>query len=346
MAMNFLSDNSYGVAPEIMAALSIAAQGTVPSYGADEGTKRVEALLAKAFEHPLKAFPVISGTAANALALATICPPHGAIFCHQEAHIAVDECAAPEFFSHGAKLVGIEGADGKITPEGLEEALSQFQKGFVHHPQPHALSLTQSTELGTVYSPSEISALAKIAHSHGLKVHMDGARFANALAGLGIPPAEATWKAGVDVLSFGATKNGTLGAEAVVFLDSALAGDFEYRRKKSGHLISKMRFISAQIEAYLTNDLWLTNARHANSLAKTLSEGLADLAGVEILHPVEANEVFARMPTAMVEKLRAGGAQFYDWGPPAGGQTTIRLVTSFATPAEDVARFQELVKAL
>lgn len=344
--MNFLSDNGYGALPEIVAALSSAAQGTAVSYGGDCLTARVEAELCAIFERPLKAYPVISGTAANALALATLCPPHGAVFCHAEAHIAVDECAAPEFFSHGAKLVGIEGRDGKITPSGLTGALSRFNKGFVHHPQPAVLSLTQSTELGTVYSPAEIAALTAIAREHGMKVHMDGARFANALASLGGSPAASTWKAGVDVLSFGATKNGALGAEAVIFFDPGEVRDFEFRRKKSGHLISKMRFVSAQLEAYLENDLWLTSARKANRLAQDLVNGLAGRGGIEVLHPVEANEVFLRLPADFCEKLRAGGALFYNWGPIEAGKVTIRLVTSFATPPEDVAKFVALAKSI
>jgi len=344
--MNFLSDNSYGAMPEILAALSAAAAGTASSYGADDLTARVEAKLSTLFERPLAAFPVISGTAANALALATLCPPHGAIFCHAEAHIAVDECAAPEFFTHGAKLVGIEGKDGKITPDGLIKALSHYQKGFVHHPQPALLSLTQSTELGTLYSPAEITALAAIAREHGMKVHMDGARFANALASLGVPPADATWRAGVDVLSFGATKNGALGAEAVVFFDRSDVRDFEYRRKKAGHLISKMRFVSAQLDAYLTDGLWLKRAAEANALAQRVAAGLSGLAGCQMAHPAQANEVFVRLPTPLCQKLREAGARFYDWGPPQGDKTLVRLVTSFATPPADVERLINLAKKL
>lgn len=342
--MNFLSDNAYGVWPEILAALAHCAAGPAPSYGEDALTARVQDRFAAVFAHPLKAFPVISGTAANALAIATLCPPHGAVFCHAEAHIAVDECGAPEFFTHGAKLVGLEGEHGKVTPAALAAALAHHLKGFVHHTQPAVLSLTQSTELGTVYTPDEIAALAQLAHAHGMKVHLDGARFANALAGLGVSPAAATWAAGVDVMSFGATKNGALGAEAVVFFDPAEAGDFEYRRKKAGHLVSKMRFVSAQLDAYLEADLWLARAAHANQLAKQLADGLA-AAGVELAHPVEANAVFARLPDALAQHLRASGAAFYDWGPPAGGRTLVRLVTSFATPPADVEAFVALVKS-
>jgi threonine aldolase len=339
--MNFLSDNAYGVWPEIAAAVIAAGNGPAPSYGADSITGRVGERLTELFARPITAFPVISGTAANALALATLCPPHGAVFCHAEAHIAVDECGAPEFFTHGAKLVGIEGKDGKLTPAALATALSRFLKGFVHHPQPAVLSLTQSTELGTVYAPEEIAALAAIAHDHGMRVHLDGARFANALAFLGVSPAAVSWQAGVDAMSFGATKNGAIAAEAVIFFDPVLAGDFEYRRKKSGHLVSKMRFVSAQLDAYLEDGRWLARAAGANRLARRLAEGLTG-AGVELAHPVEANAVFAAVPENLARRLRDGGAQFYDWGPPKDGRVVIRLVTSFATPPEDVERFVEL----
>lgn len=343
--MNFLSDNAYGCWPEIADAVKTAAAGPVPSYGADALTAKIATHFERIFARCTIAFPVISGTAANALALATLCPSHGAVFCHAEAHIAVDECGAPEFFTHGAKLIGIEGEHGKLTPAALETALAHQIKGFVHHAQPAVLSLTQSTELGTVYTPDEIAALSRLAHNHGMKVHMDGARFANALAHLGVSPAAATWQAGVDVLSFGATKNGAMGAEAVVFLNPADAGNFEYRRKKAGHLISKMRFVSAQLDAYLTEDRWLARAADANRLATRLSEGLEGLSGVELAHPVDANAVFVWLPNALAARLRQGGAEFYDWGPPSGGRTLIRLVTSFATPPEDVERFVALARA-
>ena len=343
--MNFLSDNAYGVWPEILESLTRAAAGSASSYGGDALTARATERLAAVFGRPVAAFPVISGTAANALAIATLCPPHGAVFCHAEAHIVVDECGAPEFFTHGAKLMGLEGENGKLTPAVLATALSHCHKGFVHHAQPAVLSLTQSTELGTVYTPAEVAALAAIAHAHGMKVHMDGARFANALAHLEVSPAATTWAAGVDVMSFGATKSGAIAAEAVVFFDPADAGDFEYRRKKSGHLISKMRFVSAQLETYLEGDLWLARAAGANRLARRLAEGLTAADGVSLAYPVEANAVFAWLPDALVRRLRDSGAAFYDWGPPAGGRTLVRLVTSFATPHADVERFVELANS-
>lgn len=342
--MNFASDNHYGASAQILGALS--AVGTTPdaAYGDDAITKRVRDKLCDIFERDVAVYPVINGTTANSLSLATLVPPHGAILCHAEAHIAVDECGAPEFFTHGAKLVPIEGADGKITPDAIEQALRHFQKGAVHHVQPMAVSLTQSTELGTVYSPAELKAISVVARKHGLKVHVDGARFANALVGLGCTPAEMTWKSGVDVLSFGATKNGALAAEAVVFFDPADARDFEFRRKKSGHLISKMRFVSAQLEAYLADDHWLANARRANGLAQRLAQGLAQAGGIEIAHPVSANAVFASMSAAKAQKLRDAGARFYDWGAPKDGRVLARLMLSFATPDEAVSKLIDAAK--
>jgi threonine aldolase len=342
--MNFSSDNSYGAAPQILAALAAANEGPAPSYGDDEITARVTKRLADIFEHEVVVYPVISGTAANSLALATLCPPHGAIFCHAESHIAVDECGAPEFFTHGAKLAALEGIDCKLLPATIEAALAHFHKGFVHHNQPSVVSLTQSTELGTIYKPDEIAAISHLARAHGMKMHMDGARFANALSSLGCAPADITWRAGVDVLSFGATKNGALGAEAVIFFHKEDVRDFEYRRKKSGHLLSKMRFVSAQLEAYLADGLWLKQAGRANGLARELARGLSAIEGAALAHPVEANAVFVHLPDAVVAQLRAAGARFYDWKPPAQGRTLVRLVASFATPQEAVARFIEVAK--
>ena len=343
-AMNFVSDNQYGASPEILAAVAAVGQEPQPSYGDDDVTQRVNSRLCEIFECEVVSFPVINGTAANALALATLVPPHGAIVCHAEAHIAVDECGAPEFYTHGAKLVPVEGSDGKLAPERIEGALRNFQRGVVHHVQPTVISLTQATECGTVYSPAEIKKVSTLARARGLKLHMDGARFANAVVSLGGTPAELTWKAGVDVLSFGATKNGALAAEAVIFFNPKDAGDFEYRRKKSGHLLSKQRFVSVQLEAYLKDELWLTNARRANRLAKLLAQGLAQNSAIEIAHPVSANAVFVRMPDALAAKLRRNGVQFYNWGTRAAGYTLARLMLSFATPEEQVARLIELAR--
>lgn len=336
--MNFSSDNAYGAAPQILAALLAASEGAVPSYGDDPITARVTERLSQIFERDVTVFPVVTGTAANSLALATLCPPYGAVFCHQESHIAVDECGAPEFYSGGARLVLLEGADAKIAPDAIESALPNFQRG-VHSSKPSVISITQSTELGTVYKLAEVKALADCAHHNGMTLHMDGARFANALAHLKCKPADITWRAGVDALSFGATKNGAICAEAVMFFDKARAGDFAYRRKKGGHLISKMRFISAQLDAYLEEGLWLKQAERANTLATTLADGLKVIDGVTLAHPVEGNAVFAWMPNATVAQLRKKGAYFYDWTVGTDGRTLVRLVLSFATPEEDVAKF-------
>jgi threonine aldolase len=337
--MNFESDNVWGVWPEMLDALGRAAAGTATSYGDDQISPRVKASFNEIFEHEVAVFPVISGTAANALALATLVPPHGAILCHASSHIAVDECGAPEFFSHGAKLVPLSGPHGKIEPASVADALSGFVRGSVHQVQPAAISIAQATELGTVYRPNEIAALAELARRSGLKLHMDGARFANALASLGCSPAEATWRAGVDVISFGATKGGAFGAEAVIFFNPRDAADFDYRRKRAGHLLSKMRFVSAQLETYIADGRWLTHAARANSLARILASGLTTVRGAEIAHPIEANMVFALLPDPIVAKLRQRGACFYNWSPPSNGRTLVRLVTSFATPEEEITKF-------
>jgi threonine aldolase len=334
--VNFTSDNCYGASPEILDAMARANEGAAVSYGDDRITRRLTERFSALFERDVAVFPVLSGTAANALALATLVPPHGAILCHAMSHIAVDECGAPELFTHGAKLALVEGDTGKLTPAATQTVLARFEKGSVHHPQPATISITQASEFGTVYAPDEVAALAKL----GLKLHMDGARFANALVSLGCAPADITWRAGVDVLSFGATKNGAIGAEAVVFFDPKEARDFAYRRKKSGHLVSKMRFVSAQLEAYLADDLWLRNARRANALAARLAEGL----GTTPAWPVQANEVFVHLPDATTAKLRQAGARFYDWEKPRDGKTLVRLVTSFATRDEDVEKFISLAR--
>jgi len=342
--MNFASDNAYGADPEILKALAAASAGSTASYGEDRLTKELKARLATIFEREVAAFPVVTGTAANALALSTLCPQHGAVICHDHAHIAVDECGAVEFYTHGAKLALVEGVHGKLTPSAIERVLKTFRKGDVHSVQPSVISITQVTESGTVYTLNEIAGIAAVAKAHGLKLHMDGARFANALAHLGVSPAAMSWKAGVDALSFGATKNGALCAEAVVFFNPEDVRDFEYRRKKAGHLVSKMRFVSAQLVSYLENDRWLASAAHANALAKRLAQGLAAVPGAELAHPVEANALFVKLPDATIKKLRKGGAKFYDWAPLEHGQTLIRLVTSFATPDADIERFLDLAR--
>jgi threonine aldolase len=329
--INLASDNVAGAAPQILAAIARAGDGRARSYGHDDVTRRIEARLSEVFERRVAAFPVATGTAANALALATFTPPYGAVLCHREAHIAVDECGAPEFYTHGAKLILADGDHGKLTPATLEAAFPDGWRGDVHRSQPAMLSLSQATESGTAYSPAEVAALTDAARHHGLAVHMDGSRFANALVGQGCSPAELTWKAGIDVLSFGGTKNGCVMAEAVVFFDPVKAADFALRRKRAGHLLSKMRFVSAQLEAYLADDLWLGLAANANARARQLAEGLQALPGVVLEHPVEANEVFVRLPAALAAGLPRQGVIAAHWE----GEVW-RFVGAFDTTAETI----------
>lgn len=346
--MNFASDNVYGVHPAILKALSDANAGTAPSYGGDAQTAKAESMLKEVFGCDLRAYLVTTGTAANGLALSAITPGHGAIICHGEAHIAVDECNSPELFTGGAKIIGLHGPGGKITPAMVEKTLKGFIRGE-HDPKPKGVSLTNATELGTVYTPDEVRAMSALIRPRGMKLHMDGARFANAVAGLGCLPAELTWKAGVDVMSFGATKNGAMMLEAVVFFDLALAEEFIYRRMRSGQLVSKSRYLGAQMTAYLENGLWMDNARRANGLAGKLASGLMQFGFIRIPNPVEANEVFAVMPRAVYDRLQAQGAKFYDWMPDSLGtaiaedEVFTRFVLSFATPEEDVDAFLQLV---
>jgi len=339
--MNFTSDNAYGAAPEILEAIAQANAGTVDSYGEDKITAALQRRFSELFERDVVAYPVLTGTAANGLALATLSPPYGAILCHEESHIAVDECGAPEFFSGGSRLVSLKGSHGKITPEAITSVLPLYRRG-VHSPKPSVISFTQETERVTVYRPGEIAALAEIGRSEGMRLHMDGARFANAVASLGCTPAETTWKVGVDVLSFGASKNGALCAEAVIFFDRAMAGDFEYRRKQAGHLLSKMRFLSAQLLAYLDQERWLHWARRSNALARVLSERLAAVPYAQVTVPVEANEIFLALSNEKARVLRAAGVQFYDWEM-TDERTVGRFVLSCLTPEEDVTKLLQLL---
>ena len=349
--MDFASDNGAGVAPAILEAMVAASAGAAPAYGADAFTARAEAALSEIFERPVTAFLVATGTAANALALGAAAPGWSAVFCHEEAHIHDDECGAPEFFTGGAKLVGIAGEAGKIAPDALRETLARFPRGLVKSVQPGALSLSQATEAGALYAPDEIVALSGIAHDAGVAVHMDGARFANAVAELGCSPAQLSWRAGVDVLSFGATKNGAMACEAVVFFDAQRAASFAFQRKRAGHTISKGRFLGAQMAAYLKDGLWLTLAQRANAAAARLAGGLSAIPGVRLAWPRQANEVFPIVPRALVAPLRAAGAGFYEWSsravPPAAApgeaEAFLRLVCSFATAEAEVDRFLALV---
>jgi len=339
LSLDFTSDNSSGAHPAILEAIVAANAGPSAAYGADQWTQRAERALADVFEREVAVYLVATGTAANALALSAATEPWGAILCHEFAHIAADECGAPEFFSAGAKLVGLPGAAGKITPAALRDALAIMPRGVVKQVQPQALSLSQATECGSLYTTSEIAALAEIARAAGMAVHMDGARFANALVSLGLTPAEMSWKAGVDILSFGATKNGALACEAVVFFDAVRAKNFAYRRKRGGHTLSKGRLLGAQMAAYLQDGLWLDLARQANARAAELEQGLAALPGVRLPWKREINEVFAILPRTMHQRMAAAGARYHPWTPralepqerPSADETFARLVPSFAT---------------
>ena len=333
--MRFLSDNTSTVCPEIMTALQAANHGLAAPYGEDSWTERLDAALSAFFGVDVRAFAVLSGTAANSLALATMSPPYGAIFAHEQAHIATDECGAPGFFSGGAQLALLPGEHGRLLPAKLLEALAAPVD--LHRVQPAALSLTEPTEVGTVYRPQEIRELAAIAHGRGLKVHMDGARFANAAVFLDCHPGEITWRAGVDVLSFGATKNGALAAEAVVFFDRTLVRDFELRRKRAGQLLSKSRYVAAQLVTYLESGIWKRNAARTNALAARIGRA----AGAALLHPVEANEVFLRLGVPRRRALHEAGFEFYDSGVESAGEG--RFVVAWDQPESDV---QALCEAL
>jgi threonine aldolase len=340
--MNFSSDNVTGICPEIAAALSGANTGPAMPYGSDDATRNVEAAIKQLFQCKADVFLLSTGTAANVLALSVLCPPYGSIYCHSKAHIEIDECGGPEFYTGGAKLVLLPDRGGKIKADDLAKALKN-QHGEVHHVKPAVVSLAQTSETGTVYSINEIKAISNIAHKHGMKVHMDGARFANAVAALGCSASETSCKAGVDILSFGASKNGAFAAEAVVIFTPGLAEDFAYRRKRGGHLFSKMRFLAAQFEAYLKDDLWLQSARHANECMEIIAQGLSAIKDVEILFPPDANMLFVRLPNSMIVTLRAKGFAFYEW--PNENFSNVRLVTAFNTSKEDcVSLVQEVNK--
>jgi threonine aldolase len=339
MTSYFKSDNTAPAAPEIMAALAAANSGFVRSYGDDPWTAQLDQRFGELFGTEVRVFPVATGTAANALALATLVPPYGAVLTHEEGHIVRDECGAPEFMTGGARLMLLRGAGAKLGPEAVQAAIDA-NPASVHTVQPRALSLTQATELGTVYTPAELTAVCATAHRNGLAVHLDGARFANAVASLGCTPADITWKAGVDVLSFGATKNGAMGAEAVVFFGAARIADFEFRRKRAAHLLSKMRYVSAQLLAYVEDGLWLRLAGRANALARRIGAA----AGERLMHPVQANEIFAQLGDEGCAALRAAGFEFYDWGATGSGEA--RFVVSWNQPEEDVARLCEALRPL
>lgn len=309
MEQQFASDNYAGICPEALAALTAANAGHAPAYGEDEWTRRVSDRLRALFETDCDVYFAFNGTAANSLALASLCQSYHSVICHELAHVDTDECGGPEFFSNGSKLLPAKGEGGKLTPAAVEEVIAR--RSDIHYPKPRVVTLTQATEVGTVYRPAEIAAIAELAHRHQLRVHMDGARFANAVASLGVSPADVTWRAGVDVLCFGGTKMGLPVGEAVVFFDRALAEDFAYRCKQAGQLASKMRFLSAPWLGMLEDDVWLRHARHANAMARRLADGLATISGTRLLFPVEANGVFAELPAAAIDGLRKRGWRFY-----------------------------------
>ncbi|PWE16900.1 threonine aldolase [Marinicauda salina] len=337
--MNFLSDTTAPAHPRLIEAISRANEGFAPSYGADPLSAQVRERLVDLFETDLEVLFTTAGTASNALALSVLAPRDGMILCHDEAHIHRDERGAPEFFTGGAKLLPLHGEHAKIDMAELDGALAEWPADFVHATPPKVLSLSQLAEAGSAYSLDAVRERAKAAKDHGLFVHMDGARFANALAHLDCSPAELTWKAGIDALSLGATKNGALAAEAVILFPSA-ADRFpalQAAQKRAGHMLAKMRYVAAQFDAWLDDGLWLELARDANAAGTALSDGLAAIEGVEIAHPTDGNEVFARLPETVADRMRDAGAGFYAW--PDG---SARFVASWCTREAEI---KDLLKA-
>jgi threonine aldolase len=338
----FTSDNTAGGAPEIIAAVAAAASGQAPPYGTDSWTSSARRRFSEIFDRDVDLLPVSTGSAANALSLAGLTPPWGGVLCHRESHINNDECGAPEFFTGGAKLIALGGENAKIDADELQAAVHR-KVGDVHSVQPFVLSLTQATETGAVYTAAEIGHLAGIAKSAGLRVHMDGARLANALAASGCSPAELTWRAGVDILSFGATKNGAVTADAIIVFDNSVTTELNFRAKRAGQLAAKMRFAAAQLDAYLADDLWLRNAKHANDMTARLAEGLNSVADTYLAGTPQANILFCRLPQHVVDGLLDEGYGFYHgrWEP-----GVVRFVTSFATTTHDVDELIHAVRRL
>jgi threonine aldolase len=337
--VKFASDNVAGACPEVLDAILKANDGDRAPYGDDEISKNLQDKFSEIFEKEVIVFPTSSGTAANALALSTMTPSFGNIYCHKLSHINVDECGAPEFYTGGAKLVNLNGVNGKITAEELNKSISG--KGVVHHTQPSSVSITQLCETGEAYELAEIKKISEIAHNHKLNMHMDGARFANALVSLDCSPAEMTWKSGIDVLSFGATKNGCLAAEAIIFFKPELVGNLPFLMKRAGHLLSKMSFVSAQLDAYITNEVWLRNAKHANAMGKKLSQGLDQHKNIELAYPTDANEIFVKIPKDIIDQLNSEGYTINDdeWDGKA-----VRLVTAWNTSLSDIETFLNFIK--
>ena len=343
--MFFASDNWAGVAPQINQALLDNTSGKVLGYGAGELDRKVEAKLSEIFEREVAVFFVATGTAANSIAIAASAKPGSVTFCHVEAHVNVDECGGPEFFS-SARLSPVSGKNGKMELAALEEAIARYPASFVHHGRPGGISLTQATEVGTVYSLDEIRAISELARSNKIPLHMDGARFANALVSLRVSPAEMTWKSGVDFLSFGATKNGCWCAEALICFDPSFRDEIAFHHKRAGQLFSKSRFVSAQFDAYLKDDLWLKLATHSNLMAQKLERILRSTNKVGFAIKPQANELFVVMKTSEAIKLERSGAVFFEWAVPADhkglvgeGEALYRFVTSFATTDEELDQF-------
>lgn len=336
--MRFLSDNAAAVCPEIMTALAEANVATDKAYDGDPWSVRLDGVFSDFFGTRCRVFAVGSGTAANALCLSLITPPFGAVVCHREAHVEIDECGAPEFFTGGAKLILCEGEDAKLTPETVATGLSAMRGDF-HQVQVRALTLTQATEYGCVYTPDEVASLSAVARANGWRVHLDGARFANALVHLGCHPGDVTWRSGVDLMSFGAIKNGGMNAEAIVVFEPALAEELPFRRKRAGHTPSKGRFRAAELIAYLESGAWERNAKAANAGAARLAE----VAGARLTHPVQANEVFVNIGGAG-EALRAQGFSFYDWG--AAGSGEARFVVPWDHAPADIDALTAALRAL
>lgn len=347
--MRFASDNSGPVHPKVMAALAEANEGWALPYGREDLTRRAADRVRDVLEAPDAAvYFTATGTSANVILLATLTQPFQTIFCTPEAHIHEDECSSPEFYTGGAKLTLVESENALMDPGALSDTIEKLKGGGVHSPQPGTVSITSVTERGTLYSLDRIREIAAVARAHGLPVHLDGARFANAVAALGCSPAEMTWKAGVDAISFGGTKNGLMGVEACVIFDPAKAWEFELRRKRGGHLFSKNRFLAAQFDAYLADDLWLDMAQSANSAAQDLARALRQVPGVSFLYDAPANMMFPRFPRAAHARLHEAGANYYLWdGPlegPADQDVAARLVCDWSCPQENISRFVELVR--
>jgi threonine aldolase len=333
MQRHFASDNYAGITPEAWAALQDANRDHAPAYGNDAWTQRAADMIREVFETPCEVFFVFNGTAANSLALAHSTQSYHSVLCHEVAHVEKDECGAPEFFGNGSKLLLLPGELGKLTPSGIDDAIRR--RTDIHYPKPRAVTVTQSTEVGTLYTPAELRAIGSMAKQHGLRFHMDGARFANAIAALGVAPREITWQAGVDVLCFGGTKNGIHVGEAVVFFNRELAREFDYRAKQGGQLCSKMRFVSAPWVGMLKDGVWIKYAAHANAMARLMHELVAAIPGVAILFPPQANAVFVNLPQPVIQKMWAKGWLFYNFI----GEGGCRLMCSWDTTEEDVRGF-------